>query len=154
MPDASVGIILSGTSTQRQRIQRLGRILRKKENGRGASLYYLHVTESSEDTCFLPNGGEKHIFELEYDPDTGTFHHQDYDSLAEKTLDRLCKEGASPETVREAERCLRLGCVRSDWTLASGDITRRIETAKHVAERNYWICMKRLQAQAEPGSCR
>lgn len=154
VPDASVGIILSGTSTQRQRIQRLGRILRKKENGRGASLYYLHVTESSEDTCFLPNGGEKHIFELEYDPDTGTFHHQDYDSLAEKTLDRLCKEGASPETVREAERCLRLGCVRSDWTLASGDITRRIETAKHVAERNYWICMKRLQAQAEPGLCR
>lgn len=31
IPDAAVGIILSGTSVQRQRIQRLGRIIRKKK---------------------------------------------------------------------------------------------------------------------------
>ena len=44
IPDAAVGIILSGTSVQRQRIQRLGRIIRKKEGKEQALLYYLHVT--------------------------------------------------------------------------------------------------------------
>ncbi|HBA50306.1 MAG TPA: helicase [Lachnospiraceae bacterium] len=146
VPDASVGIILSGTSTQRQRVQRLGRILRKKEGDRGASLYYLHVTETSEDICFLPNGGEKRLFELEYDYETGAFRHPDYDCLAEAVLDRLLEEGAPEETLQEAMRCLRLGSVRPDWTLPADEIGRRIRAAKRVAERNYWICMKRMRA--------
>lgn len=146
VPDASVGIILSGTSTQRQRIQRLGRILRKKEDGGGACLYYLHVTESCEDACFLPGGGEKRIFEMTYELENREFLHSDYDSLAEAVLDRLREEGASEETVEEAVRCLRLGSVRPDWTLNPGDLARRIRGANRVTERNYWICMKRLKS--------
>ncbi len=148
VPDASVGIILSGTSTQRQRIQRLGRILRKKENGGSASLYYLHIIESSEDVCFLPEGGEKRIYELEYDLEAGKFLHPAYDGLAQALLDRLREEGASGDTVREAERCLGAGRVRSDWTLTAGEISRQVRAARHVGERNYWICMKRLRSAA------
>ena len=47
VPDADVGIILSGTGSQRAFIQRLGRILRKKE-GKEAVLYEIISAETSE----------------------------------------------------------------------------------------------------------
>ncbi|MGD0952729.1 MAG: DEAD/DEAH box helicase family protein [Methanotrichaceae archaeon] len=47
VPDADVGIILSGTGSQRAFIQRLGRILRKKE-GKEAVLYEIVSAETSE----------------------------------------------------------------------------------------------------------
>lgn len=71
VPDASVGIVLSGTSVQRQRIQRLGRIIRNAEGKDRASLYYLHVEESAEDAEFLPDVEEDCIFELAYQEEMG-----------------------------------------------------------------------------------
>jgi superfamily II DNA or RNA helicase len=47
VPDADVGIILSGTGSERAFIQRLGRILRKKE-GKQAVLYEIVSAETSE----------------------------------------------------------------------------------------------------------
>jgi superfamily II DNA or RNA helicase len=47
VPDADVGIILSGTGSERAFIQRLGRILRKKE-GKDAVLYEIVSAETSE----------------------------------------------------------------------------------------------------------
>ena len=89
VPDASVGIILSSTSTQRQRIQRLGRIIRKNEEKDKASLYYLHVQETSEDACYLPGGGENRILELEYLPQTGEFYNESYERAAGRFLEEV-----------------------------------------------------------------
>jgi superfamily II DNA or RNA helicase len=47
VPDADVGVILSGTGSERAFIQRLGRILRKKE-GKEAVLYEIVSAETSE----------------------------------------------------------------------------------------------------------
>ncbi len=47
VPDADVGIVLSGTGSERAFIQRLGRILRKKE-GKAAVLYEIVSAETSE----------------------------------------------------------------------------------------------------------
>jgi superfamily II DNA or RNA helicase len=47
VPDADVGIVLSGTGSERAFIQRLGRILRKKE-GKEAVLYEIVSAETSE----------------------------------------------------------------------------------------------------------
>jgi superfamily II DNA or RNA helicase len=47
VPDADVGVILSGTGSERAFIQRLGRILRKKE-GKEAVLYEIISSETSE----------------------------------------------------------------------------------------------------------
>lgn len=54
VPDAEVGIILSGTGMERQRLQRLGRILRKSDKKRTAHLYYLFITESAEERNYVP----------------------------------------------------------------------------------------------------
>jgi len=48
MPEADVGVVLSGTSTVREHVQRLGRILRPRE-GKQAVLYELVTTGTSEE---------------------------------------------------------------------------------------------------------
>ncbi len=145
VPDASVGIILSGTSAQRQRIQRLGRIIRKKEGKEKASLYYLHITETSEDSCYLPDGKISRVIELKYDSARGLFLHPSYDKASDILIQQMRGSGMKPEQIREAGYCLELGSVRSDWSLEQDTIAKHIREAASVRERNYWICMKKLQ---------
>lgn len=145
VPDATAGIILSGTSAQRQRIQRLGRIVRTKEGKERASLYYLHIAETSEDSCFLPNTGKDRVFELKYSSDTREFSNDIYDNAAREIWDQMQNAGADERKMREIRRCLRLGCVRSDWMLEKETIQKQIDIAKYASDRNYWICMKKIK---------
>lgn len=144
VPDASVGIILSGTSTQKQRIQRLGRIIRKKDVESKAALYYLHIAETVEDSCYLPDAAEHRLFELTYDDQTQHFYNPGYDDRASALLVEMESNGANPEILTEANRCLCLGRVRSDWTLTPDEISKKIQSAKYTSEKNYWVCMKKL----------
>jgi len=144
VPDASVGIILSGTATRRQRLQRLGRILRINEGKDRASLYYLHIEETSEDACFLPDGKDNAYFELEYCSAYGKFFNLTYDRAASKVLADMKRNGRDGETIKEAGRCLKLGSVRSDWKREQEYIEGKIKDAKSIRDRNYWVCMKRV----------
>jgi len=49
IPDANVGILVSGTSSSRQFIQRLGRLLRPGEGKKSAVLYEVIVEGTSEE---------------------------------------------------------------------------------------------------------
>jgi len=144
VPDAAVGIILSGTSTQRQRIQRLGRIIRKKENKGRARLYYLHITESSEDSCFLPNTKGNRIFDLDYLQDTGSFSNPCYMRKASAVLEQMQNADLAENIIQEAAHWLDLGAVRTDWLAGPDAIKLHIQHAKSTRERNYWMCMKKL----------
>lgn len=144
VPDATIGIILSGTSTQRQRVQRLGRIIRQKEGKENASLYYLHITESSEDSCFLPNDRKNRIFDLEYLPDTGAFINPGYVQKARRLVERMQENGLPDKQLQEAIRCLDLGSVKTDWLSEINTIKQKIQNAKSTKERNYWMCMKKM----------
>ncbi len=148
VPDASVGIVLSGTSMQRQRVQRLGRILRKKEGKDRASLYYLHVTGTAEDTCFLPDSGEGRIVELEYRSAVQRFVNPPYDRAAGQLLERFSEMGLQPEKQKELRRCLRLGSVRTDWLRERADIEAEVQRARYASDKNYWLCMKKLREAA------
>ncbi len=148
IPDASVGIILSGTSAQRQRVQRLGRIIRKKEGKSRASLYYLHITGTTEDVCFLPDTGNNRLFELEYIPALQEFSHPRYDRKAALLLEQMQNAGMNEEKMNEARRCLHLGAVRSDWLRNQDELTRYIREAKYARDKNYWICMKKMRKNA------
>ena len=53
IPDIDTGIILSGTSVERQRLQRLGRILRLSEKKQLATLYYLFIQETKEEPSYV-----------------------------------------------------------------------------------------------------
>ncbi len=144
VPDASVGIILSGTSTQRQRIQRLGRIIRKKDTKDRAALYYLHITETSEDSCYLTDASGHRLFELSYDDKAKQFINPAYDDKASALFRKMKASGASAEILAEAARCLHLGCVRPDWMAKPSVIDEQIKNARYTSEKNYWVCMKKL----------
>lgn len=49
VPEADLAVILASTKTKRQMIQRMGRVLRKKEDGRLARFALLFVEGTSED---------------------------------------------------------------------------------------------------------
>lgn len=168
IPDASVGIILSGTSGQRQRTQRLGRIIRKKEGKRAASLYYLHAAETAEDRCFLPEEEEIQVFDLQYKE--GHFCNKIYDRSAEYAWEQMMKteqmkqigQTKQIERMKQIEhmkgkvlsrsaeeeilRCLKLGQVRADWLEDKEELDRQIREANGVRDKNYWICMKKVSA--------
>lgn len=145
VPDASIGIILSGTSVQRQRIQRLGRIIRKKEGKSRASLYYLHIADTTEDKCFLPDTSECRIAELKYHTDSQQFVHSRYDRAAFSLLNKLLQTKTEHKISAEFERCILLGRVRLDWLDSYDSINTKIFAATNVEEKNYWICMRSIK---------
>ncbi len=145
VPDASIGIILSGTSSRRQQIQRLGRIIRNAEGKERASLYYLHLTDSSEEQLFLPDSGEIHSFELSFhekDENSGYFLHPEYDLAAENMLEHFSTD--SERMFQEMVRCLDCGRVRSDWRLSADILEQKQHNAGSREDRNYWFCMGKL----------
>ena len=144
VPDTAIGIILSGTSTQRQRVQRLGRIIRQKEGKESALLYYLHITESSEDACFLPNASKNRIFDLEYLPNTGSFMNHHYMKNARILIERMQEANLPEKQIQEALRCFDLGVIKADWMIEIHAIEQHIQNAKTTKERNYWMCMKKM----------
>jgi superfamily II DNA or RNA helicase len=61
VPDADLGIVLSASSGRRQMIQRMGRVLRLKSDGRRARLAILFAVGTSEDPA---NGAHEGFIEL------------------------------------------------------------------------------------------
>lgn len=55
VPDLDLGILVSGTSRRRQMIQRMGRIVRRKDDGRGAAFVVIYAADTSEDPTRNPD---------------------------------------------------------------------------------------------------
>lgn len=138
VPDADVAVILSGRIVERQRIQRLGRILRKNDPEKVAALYFLYIKGSSEDGCFLPDG-EKHTqIAMRYFPEEHAFSCPFYENVALEILEMLQKQNAAPQQIKEARRCLMEGMLRPDWQ-------RELCSKPAIStkqEENYWKCMQ------------
>ena len=75
VPDANVAIVLSSTSVSRQRIQRMGRIIRRAETKDMACLYYIYIRESSENRAYLPDFGRRRCLDLRFYPEEADFSH-------------------------------------------------------------------------------
>nr|WP_225937321.1 DEAD/DEAH box helicase [Myxococcus sp. RHSTA-1-4] len=52
VPSADVGIIVASTASVRQRIQSLGRLLRKKQAGRTARIYILYIQQTEDESIY------------------------------------------------------------------------------------------------------
>ena len=152
IPDAEIGIVLSGTSAQRQKIQRLGRILRNQKSKDCAFLYYLHIEDNVEENCFLPDEKSRFTFELEYIGEEKRFRHPVYDQMAQKVFDEISYGTAQLQEDKRKEivRCLKIGSVRSDWMREKEDLEQRIKNARYMRERNYWICMNKIANREIP----
>jgi len=150
IPSADVGIVLSSTSTERQRIQRLGRILRRTGTKTLSSLYYFFMVGTIEYSGLLPEAIDDIAeFGLYFHEAEKRFIHPDYDQLAYKVVDNLSKKKLAPENLSATEYFLGLGQVRSDWLLDDTVLNEKLKNSPAGAEHNYWLCMSWLSREKE-----
>lgn len=149
VPAAAVGIILSGTSMERQRMQRLGRLLRKSTGKRMACLYYIFVADSQEERAYFPKTQECFRAEnLFFNDKTNDFIFPAYEKTADKILNRVIAQNLSDKLYQETLDCLRQGLLREDWLLPATECKSKVEEAENIHERNYWICMEQMALSA------
>lgn len=150
IPNVTVGIILSGTSMERQRLQRLGRLLRKNDKKRMACLYYLFVADAKEERAYFPKAQEHfHTEDLFYDNETEQFSFPSYENAANKVLSHMAKRNSADNLFQETLKCLQEGFLREDWLLSTTECTENARKATNTHERNYWLCMKQMTSFKE-----
>ena len=59
VPDLDLGIIVSGSRSRRQMVQRMGRVLRRTDDDRGAAFLLLYTADTTEDPERSPDGAVK-----------------------------------------------------------------------------------------------
>ncbi|HKL57489.1 MAG TPA: DEAD/DEAH box helicase [Sphaerochaeta sp.] len=144
IPAADVGIVLSSNSVQRQRIQRLGRILRRSSDKGISSLFYFYMEYTIEDSGLLDNGIEGvDEFMLNYSADNDNFTNASYDPYAQEVLDKLTNRGQT-DLLATTKHFLDLGRVRTDWLESEELLEEKIKEARGTEETNYWLCMREV----------
>ncbi|MFZ3131207.1 MAG: DEAD/DEAH box helicase [Desulfosporosinus sp.] len=146
VPSTDIGIIASSTSSTRQRIQRLGRILRQSGIKHTAKLYYLYIGSSNEEKDLLARisrdlTGIIPILDLEYDHDSQTFHNSAYEALADRVIAYTLHKGWSKKIIAEITSNLERGKLGCDWWLSEQDCRLKIRNAASRSEQNYWVSM-------------
>lgn len=144
VPDANIGIVLSSSAVERQRIQRLGRVVRRAEGKSAACLYYIYIRESTDDAAYLKGLENYESFSLRYYTEEGEFAGDLYEYASSRLLERAGRAGLTDAQLKEFRRCLVEGLVRADFLLSDEQQTRFIQTAQSRHERNYWKVMKKI----------
>ena len=145
VPDASVGIVLSGASVPRQRIQRLGRILRRSADKAAATLYYLYIQESAEDRCYLPGLESSRSVSLHYSAAEQVFSGELYEYAAAELLRECSDKGYSDAALKETRRCLIEGLPRTDYLLPAETLLALQAQAGAIHDRNYFRVMNQMR---------
>ena len=143
VPETDVGIIVSSTNSSRQRIQRLGRILRRSKSNNVSRLFYLYVGSSNEDQELLADINKEMkgiipMIDLKYEEEMETFCNKDYQVLTDKVLRYAYRKAWPSMVIDEIERNLELGKLGCDWWLSEDSCKTKIRLALTKSERNYW----------------
>lgn len=147
VPDANIGIVLSSTGAGRQRIQRLGRIIRSSPGKDFACLYYIYIRESSDNAAYLPGLEPCKNFSLRYYHAENSFSNDLYEYIAGELLRRAERQGMTQKQRRELRRCLDEGLTRADYLLPAETMALRAKKAQSVHDNNYWNAMKAVARQ-------
>jgi superfamily II DNA/RNA helicase len=139
IPAADVGVILSSTSEQRHRVQRMGRVLRRQEGKHKASLFYLSLADTVEDANLLEEGIE--MVQEGYLSYTDHFIHPVYDELADTLTEAVQK---SNKPIPGLQALLDQGRVRNDWYEDPAVLQAWKNQETSPVKRRYYSCMRTL----------
>ena len=143
IPSSDIGIILSGNSQERQRIQRLGRILRKIEGKSQSSLFYCYLEDTVEKKSLLKEPLEdKKEFNLNYDNVSNVITFPYYEKLSQILINEITLKDNN--LVPLFSNYLHEGTFNNDWIESLDFIDNKIQNANSIDRKNYWFCMKRL----------
>lgn len=142
VPDTAYGIVVSCSSVSRQRIQRLGRILRKSENKHLAGLYYLYLDRTVEDPVYIDEISRNHpVCNIHYLAQERCFMCPEYLELSDELLS--CTNG-TPEQLQTLRKNLMAGHVRNDWLMMPETLRSLADGTQDRKEKNYWIAMEKI----------
>ena len=141
VPDANIGIVMSCAAAQRQRIQRLGRLIRVSPDKDAACLYYIYIRESNDDAAYLPGLENCEVFSLRYYSAEDSFSNDLYEYAAGALLVRAKETDFGDNMLGELRRCLIEGLPRADCLLPASVLEERRRRARSTHERNYWRAM-------------
>jgi len=123
------GIVVSSSRAELQRVQRLGRILRRKQSPLPAKLYYLCLEDGVEEAC--------PVILRTYNGGADRFQSGEYEPLAERVLvhgrDKKITPVAQSGLLKSTERCLP----RSAFCLTEELCLRMRAGVEGQPERNY-----------------
>ena len=143
VPDAIYAIVMSSSAVNRQRIQRLGRIIRRSETKDAACLYYIYIRESTDNPSYLQEIRECSSFCVRYYPLENEFSNDLYEFVSAAIL-REAKGKWTDAKIRELRRCIIEGLIRPDYLLPAKLQIKNQKNAKSVHERNYWITAEKI----------
>ena len=144
VPDADIAVVLSGSSVSRQRIQRLGRILRKSPEKPMAVLYYLFIQESADDPIFLRGAEDSKSVNMQYNSLEQFFSNTLYEYAAIELLKRAQNAGIHDPQLKEIRACLVEGLPQTDYLMDDNQLELLISKAQNRHEQNYWKVMKKM----------
>lgn len=143
VPDASVGIVLSSSNVSRQRIQRLGRILRRSPDKRMACLYYIYIHGSSDEAAYLPFLDPSEVFDLRYYSLENDFSNDLYTYAALQLYQRAESTGFCESALQELRRCIHEGLCRPDYLLPVPALSAyENSSVNDTHTQNYWRVMR------------
>jgi superfamily II DNA or RNA helicase len=151
VPETDAGIIVSASGSGRQRIQRLGRVIRRMDGTRPKRIYYLYIPGACEPPEILPDGTGTAARYLRYDMAANSFKHPGYDEPASKVLETLAMSGASEPMLQNAKSQLDKGSVRGDFMFSEKTCLRYALEAQN-REKDYWIAMLLMAREKRRGN--
>ncbi|MCL2388180.1 MAG: DEAD/DEAH box helicase [Defluviitaleaceae bacterium] len=137
-----VGIVVSSTGSHRQRVQRLGRVLRKKE--KNALFYYLYIGDTMEEDELLQEiirpeyDSLINRIGLNYNQESGIFENPQYSEWEESVVKNLV-EKHQPEEIIEFMRNADRTILTEDWLTTEEQCLKKLRNATSKDERNYHI---------------
>ena len=138
IPSTDAGIIVSSSMSARQRVQRLGRMLRhSKEIKR---IYYLYIDESSEDRELVLGLRtlENNIPFIALRYCKGSFVHNEYERLRGNVLEYVSGHRYDPKLLEALDQNIDRALLRGDFLLSETVCRENLQASGTTAERNYW----------------
>ncbi len=144
IPEANVAVVLSSSSVSRQRIQRLGRVIRRSDHKDAACLYYIYIRESADDAAYLYGLENCESFSLRYYTSEDIFSNDFYEYVAALLMKKAKNASLPPEQIVEIQKCIAQGLISADPLLSDSVQKRNQSEAGTTHERNYWAVMRKM----------
>jgi len=139
IPSTDAGIIVSTSLSARQRVQRIGRMLRfSKEIKR---IYFLHIAESSEDIelALGLSSLESSVPLVALHYKEQAFVHSEYERLREVVIDFVQERKRDKKLISVLNQNINLALLRGDFLVNETTCAENIKKSTSNTERNYWI---------------
>jgi len=139
IPSTDVGIIVSTSMSARQRVQRIGRMLRfSKEIKR---IYFLHIAESSEDVelSLGLSALESSVPLIALHYKEQAFVHPEYERLRRIVIDFVQERKRDKKLISVLKQNINLALLRGDFLVNETTCAENIQKSTSNTERNYWI---------------